>query len=455
MRISLVVSVFALLLMTMIAVPVAADDAEEEKSPNSILAKYDRGFRFNTDNNAFALRLNGLLQVRWTYVGYDPAIRFNQEDYSNFFVRRARLYFSGHVGSPKFAYLFHAQLEPNQGLNANDLWIEYEFKDLLRLGAGRNKISYGLEMLNSGSALGMVERSLMYGETDIDLGKASKPGPRYPGGGTNRFGLSSSAYGTGFATGGMNLYRSQGVQLQGKRGSATTSTFEYQLGVWQGRSTSGQANSGNEHLLALRAGYHPWGFVDWKVVGDVEGSERFKLGVIGSIYTNRSDDPEKYDESGYNLALLARWRGWSADFEWGTEAFEYEEFREDFEREGWRLSLGWFVVPARWEIRARYAEIQRLKDPTYQKAVTSGLGVPEVWDGGDWTLALETKISEISVAASVFIPVWRNRLIVDLSRLVREFAADPEAVISGEAAPIAKAPNQVDYRFRAMVQLVF
>ena len=75
----------------------------------------------------------------------------------------------------------------------------------------------------------------MYGETDIDLGNASQPGPRYPGGGTNRFGLSSSSSSTGFATGGLNLYRSQGVQLQGKKGSDTTPTFEYQFGVWQGQ----------------------------------------------------------------------------------------------------------------------------------------------------------------------------------------------------------------------------
>jgi len=452
MRFSMVVAVAILMV---VSVPVAAEEVEEAKASNSILAKYDKGFHFATKDNAFALRMNGLLQVRWSYVDYDPAIRYNQEDYSNFFVRRARLYFSGHAGSPRFTYLFQAQLEPNQGLNANDLWVEYRFSDWFRLGAGRNKISYGLEMLNSGSALGLVERSVMYGETDIDLGNTSEPGPRYPGGGTNRFGLSSSTYSTGFATGGLNLYRSQGVQLQGKKGSATTSTFEYQLGLWQGRSTNSLANSGNKHLVSLRVGYHPWGFVDWKVVGDVEGSEHFKLGVIGSIYTNGSDDPEKYDEDGYNLALMARWRGWSADFEWGTEAFDYADFEEDFEREGWRLSLGWFVVPAKWEVRARYAEIQRLKNPTYEKAVNSGLGYPEVWDGEDWTAALEGRISEITIGASVRILGWRNKLVVDLSRLTREFAADPEAVINGEAAPVAKAPNQVDYRIRTMVQLVF
>ncbi len=126
MRFPLVFSLVVLVAISVVVHPaLAAEEGGEEKAPNSILAKYDKGFRFSTKDNAYALRINGGIQIRYTYVDYDPAIRYNQEDYSNFFVRRARLYFSGHVGSPKFAYLVHVQLEPNQGLNANDLWVEY------------------------------------------------------------------------------------------------------------------------------------------------------------------------------------------------------------------------------------------------------------------------------------------------------------------------------------------
>ncbi len=313
---------------------------------------YDQGFRFATSDGKFALRINGLLQVRYTYVDYDPMIRFNQEDYSNFFVRRARLYFTGNAGSPRFTYFIHVQLEPNQGLNANDLWIEYEFSDLLRLGAGRNKISYGLEFMNSGSALGMVERSLMYGETDIDLGSVTTQGPRYPGGGTERFGLSWYAY-TGFRDRRDDPLPVPGGAAQGQKGSDSTPTFEYQVGIWQGRSTTSLSNGGNGHLLAARVGYHPWGFVDWRVVGDVDHTPHFKLGVIGSIYTNSSETPYAFDESGYNLAAIARYRGWSVDVEWGTESYDFDDFADDFDREGWRVAVGWYVVPQKLELRVR------------------------------------------------------------------------------------------------------
>ena len=432
----------------------SATAEEEAEKENPLRVFYDQGFRFATSDGAFSLRINGLLQTRYSYVDYDPVIRYNQEDYSNFFVRRARLYFSGNAGSSRFTYFVHVQLEPNQGLNANDLWIEYEFSDLLQLGTGRMKISYGLEFMNSGSALGMVERSLMYGETDIDLGSVTQQGPRYPGGGTERFALSWNAY-TGFATGGMTLYRSQGVQLRGHKGTATTPTIEYQVGIWQGRSTTSLSNGGNGHLLAARVGYHPWGFVDWRVVGDVGHAPRFKFGVIGSFYTNSSDTTYAFDESGYNLAAIARYRGWSVDAEWGTESYDFADFTGDFNREGWRVAVGWYVIQRKLELRARRAAIARLKDPSFLTANESGLGTVQVWDGEDWAPAIEAEVSETSVAASYALFGWRNKLALDVSRLVRSFAADPDAIINGTLTPIANAPDQIDYRIRLMVQLVF
>lgn len=443
----------ALFVMFVVVAPcAAADDADPEKKSFPVF--YDQGFRLGSLGDAFSLRINGLLQVRYTYVDYDPMIRNNQEDYSNFFVRRARLYFTGHAGSPRFTYFIHVQLEPAQAINANDLWIEYRFTDLLQLGIGRNKISYGLEFMNSGSALGMVERSVMSGETDIDLGSIYTQGPRYPGGGTERFGLTWLVY-NGYATGGMTLYRSQGLQLRGHRGGDSSPTFEYQLGVWQGRSTTSNSNGGDGHLLAARVGYHPWGFVDWRVVGDVNHSRSFRLGVIGSVYTNSGETVFAFDEHGANLAAVARYRGWSVDAEWGTEIFDYTDFDDDFERQGWRIAIGWFVKPRTIEIRARYATITRLKNPTYQTANDSGLLTPQVWDGNDWAPAIEQDISETSVAASYRLPGWRNMLAIDFSRLVRTFAADPDAIFNGEPRAILKAADQIDSRVRVMVQLVF
>ena len=137
---------WAVVLFVLVAAPLSAG-GEDGENETSLRVFYDHGFRLGLAGDAFSLRINGLLQIRYSYVDYDQAIRYNQEDYSNFFVRRARLYFSGHAGNPRFTYFVHVQLEPSQGLNSNDLWVECSFSDMLRLGAGRNKISYGLELL--------------------------------------------------------------------------------------------------------------------------------------------------------------------------------------------------------------------------------------------------------------------------------------------------------------------
>jgi hypothetical protein len=297
----------------------------------------------------------------------------------------------------------------------------------------------------------------MYGETDIDVGSYETAGPRYPGGWTERFAIYWEDFGTGFATGGMNLYRSQGVQLSGQRGSQFTPTFEYQAGVWNGRGSTGTSNRDSSMLYSVRVGYHPWGWVDWFRQGDGEHTHRYKLGILASAYANSGDKGGGYDEHGYNLALMHRYRGFSTDMEWGVETFDYDLFTDDFEREGWRIASGYFIKERKIQVVARYATIQRLKNPTYQNALDSGLDVASLHDGeGEYAVGIERRISEITVGFNWFFRNWHQiALKTDASRLVREFAADPNAIVGGELSPIPQAPDQVDYRVRVMVQAFF
>ncbi|MCP4899255.1 MAG: hypothetical protein GY906_20005 [bacterium] len=427
--------------------------AQDEKSATGLLRDfYDKGFKFTSTDQRFSLRINGAVQLRYTFMDYDETIVGNESNYSNFYMRRARLYFRGHTLDPRLTYFIHLQLEPSRSVNSHDLWVEYTFTDWLRLGAGRMKIAYGLEFLNSGLGLSFVDRSVFSGETDID--RNTGDGPVYPGGGTERFALTWVAD-TGYATGGMNLYRSQGIQLRGHRGSPTSPTFEYQLGLWNGRSTLGFSNTSDDHLLAARVGYHPWGWIDWILQGDGDPSPSFQLSFIASAYTSSSNE-KGLSEGGYNLAFMSCYRGFSADFEWGIESFNFDKYEKDFDRTGWRLQLGYFVVPQTLEVVARHAEIERINNPTYERSIDSGLGVVQLSADSMPAIGLEKRISEISIGAAWYVHTWhRNKLQIDFSRLVREFAADPNAVIDGVPTPISKAPNQEDYRIRLLAQVVF
>jgi hypothetical protein len=428
-------------------------DPDDGERPGLLDSLYDQGFVFTSDDQRFNLRINGLLQLRYSFVAYDEEVVGNEEDYSNFYMRRARLYFRGHAFDERFTYFVHLQLEPTRSINAHDLWLEYDLGDLLKIGVGRNKIAYGLEFLNGGAALSMVERSVFSGETDIDF---NPDGPEYPGGGTARFGLTWLTE-QGFASGGLTLYRSQGVQLSGMRGTEGTPTFEYQVGLWNGRSTTGLSNTSDGHLVAARVGWHPWGWIDWRLQGDGGRSERFKLGVLGSVYTQRGDAGGGFDEGGWNVAAMARWRGVSVDVEWGVEAYDYDDRAGgDLERTGWRVQAGAFVVRDVVEVVARYAEIERLVDPTATAAQFSGLGLASVHSADGAVPALERDISEVSIGASWYLNDWhRHKLQLDLSRLERTFAADADAMIDGTPQPIEAATDQEDWRVRVMVQLLF
>jgi hypothetical protein len=426
-----------------LGLPATAADSEADDSP-SLWKMLGNGFGFETGDGRFSLNIAAAIQYRYTFLDYDSLVSGNQESYSNFYMRRARLWFSGHAYDPRITYLFHLQLEPTTLVNAHDIWIKYRVYDLLQVGLGRNKIAYGLEFLSSGFGLAMVERSIMYGESDVDIGNG---GPVYPGGGTARFGLQSINLDTGFATGGLSLYRSQGIQVEGRKGSSSTPTFEYQAGIWQGRSTYGFSNRSDGHLLAFRAGFHPFGWIDWRFQGDGSWSESYKLGILVSAYSQPGDRGGGFDERGYNLAVMNRFRGLAVDLEWGNETFDYQLYENDFERQGWRIQAGYFLKPEKLEIVARYAEIERLVDPTYQSAIDSGLGVVEVWRDGALVTALEKRINELSLGVNIFLHDWhQHKLQLDVSQLTREFAADP-------AAGIDQAPDQQDTRFRAMIQL--
>lgn len=441
-----------LLVVIVMVLPGSGAASAQDAPPRSDLAalRYTGGFLLRSEDGRYSLRLTAGIQMRYSFVDYDPAVVGNGEDYSNFFIRRARLWLAGHAFDPRLSYYIHLQLEPSNQVNAHDLWLQYAFSDLLQLGAGRNKIAYGLEFLNGGMALSLVDRSIMYGETDIERGAGTPgSGPSYPGGGTAEFGLSSIAP-TGFPTGGMGLYRSQGVQLSGRGGPEEGSSFEYQLGLWQGRATRGLSNRGTGHLLSARIGWHPFGWVEWATQGDLGRTPAPRAAVWLSGFVNRDTGTVgDYDEWGVDLALATRWRGLAVDAEWARERWDPEGLELEAERQGWRLQAGWTLPGSRFEVIARTAEIERLSDPTASAAIASGLGLALLREEGGARPALERRLREWTVGGAWYpAGVHRHKLVVDLSRLVREFAEDP-------GAGVGRADDQVDLRGRVMVQLLF
>ena len=429
--------------------------AEEKKDPNALKATYNGGFQFTTANKKFSLRLFSAIQYRYTYMQYDHKIKGNEQDYSNFYMRRARLWWDGYAYNPNFTYYFHLQLEPASAVNLHDAWLQYKFSDMFAIGVGRNKIPYGTEFLASGFGLNFIDRSIMYGETDINAGGGYSKWP----GGNQGFALSAEQANTGFPVGGLSLFRSQGISATGMKHFKSGSVFQYEAGVWNGRNTKGASNAADNHLFAVRLGYYPLGYINTLTQGDVDYTENFKIGILGSAYTATKLQGKdaagstvaayKTDDNGYNLSVLTRYRGFSADLEWGHEAFDLNRNitgPTEFDREAWRAAFGYFIVPTRIEVVARYAQVERLKDPTAAAVTNSGLGFVSVKVGNAYVNAIEKRLNEVTAGVNFYFGKQQHKLFFDVSRLTRDFALNPG---------IPTPDKQSDSRFRSMVQFKF
>lgn len=431
--------------------------AEEDgaDSPPPIKIKYANGFKLESGDGAFSLRLYAALQARFTITDFDQRVAGNDEDVANFFLRRARLWWDGHAFSPKFTYYFHLQLEPTAAVNLHDAWVQYAFSDAFKLGVGRNKIPYGAEFLASGFALNFIDRSVMYGETDIPSGSAST----WPGGGTAPLVLAGEHPYTGFPTGGLSLFRSQGVLLSGTRGLGGDVRATWEVGLWNGRNSRGMSNADTRLLTSARVTLFPLGSFDTTVQGDPEGIAAPRVAVMLSAYQDGSrhtrdatgQDVGAYEarDRGTNVAALGRLRGASLDVEWGSERYRMRRAEPgpwEFERGGWRVAAGYVVWPRRLEVVARSARLERLRRPTREAALSSGVGLVRIEDGGTYVSAVERSVREATVGLNLYFgDGHQHKVFVDLSSLRRTF------VDEGQGEPAA----QRDRRARLMLQLRF
>jgi len=348
-------------------------------------------------------------------------------------------------------------------VNLHDMWINYAFKPMFQVGLGRNKVAYGVEFLNSGFGNNMVERSLMAGETDINAGGGLS---KWPGGGNEGFALSAEDANTGFQTGGLQLFRSQGVQLSG-RNKDTGGVFEYQVGLWQGRNTKGASNFGTDHMYTARVGFYPNGFINWLFAGDTADTKKFQTGFVFSAYndtrikkTNAAGAAvPQYDgkDTGYTLSFMARYRGFSVDADYGWEQYDMQDSTvvgdKKFDRNGWRAQVGYFVKPKLVEVVGRYAYVTRLADPTIEATKNSGLGFVKVKNNsGVLQDAMEKNLQEYTFGVNYYLSgaAHQHKVFADYSHLTRQFAG----FVSGNAVT-GGVSDQGDDRVRLMLQIKF
>jgi hypothetical protein len=429
-----------------------------EADKKGILAGYDKGFYIKTPDENFLLKTNVLLQFRYTYLPFDRTVNSNNEDWSNFFLRRARLFFSGNAPNKNWTYLFHLQLEPTGSVNLHDATVTWKQYPYAQIQIGRAKLPYGLHFWQSASLLNGIERSIFSGETDPDGKEDTK---KWPGGNAN-FQVSNEDSVTKFPLGGLHLFRSQGVQLQGEMNLFDQDGFlQYWGGIYNGRNSKGLPNHDSSHLWVGRISINPFGKYNLLQQGDIDNSATPKVCFLVSGFfdtdrlsqvrsstsgTAQSVNSYDYENSGYDFAALFRYKGFAADAEYG-----YDRFKQDrdgghtWDRFGYRFDAGYFVIQKKFEVVARYAYVERIKDNNAAKSLASGLGLVSV--NGGTNNAIEDNLQEYTVGLNYYLYGHNLKIFVDYSYLVREFIPVPGTTGSVD--------DQNDNRYRAMLQYYF
>ena len=442
-----------------------------EDQDGSVKVTWNNGFRIEDkrDPNLYYLRLRFGFQFRYTYLGFDSTIVQNDgKNWSNFYLRRARLFVDGNAPSKNWKYLFHIQLEPTGKVNLHDAYVQWQRFRWCRFQFGRMKIPYGLEYMQSAFSLNGVERTLFSGETGVD-GKAKDVfGNKIPGfwpGGNANFPVSGHQLaGTLFPVGGLMLYRSQGININGEfnlPGFNEGGRLQYWIGVFNGRDTQGFSNPTDRMLYALRLAYAPLGAWNLTVQGDWIYSVQPKFVFLISLYTYTDIASERYDPAkgelveskrydirdlGYNLAALFRFRGFSADLEYGFETFDQlgntPQTGGNYDRLGGRINLGYFLVPRTWEVTFKAAYLERIRDNNELASLYTGLGLVETDEGK----AVEKNLQQYTAGINLYLHGNNQKICLDYSFLLREL---------GTVHPGPLPDNQQDHRVRLMYQQIF
>jgi len=476
------------------------EKAVEKKAPVNWRAYWKNGFRIEykdpEKNREYKFRFRTGIQLRYTYLSRDEDIANSNENYSSFTMRRLRFFVDGTAPNKYWKYFVHVQLEPKSKVNVHDAIVQWQKYKEFRVMIGRIKIpAMSMEYWQSGFKQNGTDRTIFTDDSEVywpyDGGprKPSTSEKSFSGIGTPTLKVGGHLLANGFPVGGMLLYRSQGIQANGYLDLFNKKQFlVYWVGLYNGRDTQGNRNTRSDDMLyCFRVGINwlpgsdprgpmgPGTFNNYFMQGDYGYNTTPALATIFSGFYTKDRwkyvyDPTKFDGKpktnimvkdphdsenyGFDFAIIFRYLGFSADLEAAWEEFQQDPNgprEETWDRYGFRVNLGYFLVPRKWEITAKYAYLERLDDNNLYNSLASGLGLVKLDNG---KFGIEDYMQEFRVGVNYYWHGFNQYITADVAVLYRNI----DDVSTSEAAKLGLDPNmfddetQTDWRFRIMYQ---
>lgn len=124
------------------------EEFRESLVPSLLQAGYDKGFFIRSTDNNFSMKMQWIMQFRWTHYGVNSRNRYlaprtERDDSTGFDINRARLRIFGHAFDPNLKYFFsitHAA-NSNYGLRSIYAWMNYRFSDEFQVMLGQMRLA--------------------------------------------------------------------------------------------------------------------------------------------------------------------------------------------------------------------------------------------------------------------------------------------------------------------------
>jgi hypothetical protein len=311
----------------------------------------------STDDQA-SLNIRARIQVRASFIGDGDD---DQEDLTEFAIRRLRLVFQGNAVGPRLTYyvqLAYSNLDTEADLRLplRDAYVTWAPARDFNLRVGQMKVPFSRQRVTSSSALQMVDRSIVVGELNLDRDV------------------------------GLQVF-SRNLLGKGKLG--------YALGVFGG---DGRNRLGHEAGMLYSARMEAWplGLVDERSEADIQRVEQWRFAVGGSLaYNQNTNRPRstfgtpypagEFDYKHAGLDATVRKRGWSVTSElMYRRADRHSETllvngspATLYSRSAWGAYVqGGHMLTERFELTARYGRLRPSTgtEPSFVEAREAGAG---------------------------------------------------------------------------------
>lgn len=270
----------------------------------------------------FKLDLSNRVQIRFTQEMPETG-----DDVGSFRIRRAKTKFEGWVYNKNLTY--ELQLNwPDTSNPLEDANINYDFtgRKAFMIKAGQFKVPFGRQELTSSGSQQFVDRSLV----------------------VNRF-----------ARG-----RDIGVQLWG---TPMAGKLDWRVGVFNGNGRTTSRNDNDDYQYNARLTFQPFGDVKYSE-GDLESSDRPLFAIAGQYEINERPVAAAGTAPAHNTEreivgadAVFKYKGFFLYGEW-FDSTNDRDLLADFDDGGFVAQAGYFVIPQKFELAARFAQIDPNND---------------------------------------------------------------------------------------------